>query len=530
MPSSLSDSASPPDERDPSDRDPSDRDPSDSSQQRPYHPKRPHRKSRTGCKNCKARKVKCDEVRPTCRSCRLRKTDCLYPDPSTHPVIPRPPPSTLTPTASTISTISPIWPWPSTSPLLTKETWPKDDVSPLTYLISSTPSTTASLAPLNQPPYRPSSVDETDMRLLWFYTTQTCYSFSTASSPSELAMQTRLVQHAFENPFLMDSIFALSSLHLQSLSHSSVRQQIDPSRALAYRARSFEGYRRAVEEAQPKTFPALIANSLLLTALSSQTFREPEGKELYIIDWMVVWRGIGLMIGMMGLPAIQASGLHTLFYRPPVDLDAGASCIPNNLLFMISSISRSDPDYASSQIYYDTLKYLGVLYYELRRGGITPMMNLRIATWFTFLPSAFVELARSKRPRVLVILAYYAMFLKLLNAIWWLRNVGQRSLLDITQHLTRNSQGPLASLSCLYSNILSAPLEAIQIDASDRLALSRHILSEPEWIDGAHGSGDISCAGALPDGKKWVDAMGNGIILGQSHAPKETAQSVSYKS
>ena len=32
-------------------------------------PKRAHKKSRRGCLNCKARKVKCDETRPLCNNC-----------------------------------------------------------------------------------------------------------------------------------------------------------------------------------------------------------------------------------------------------------------------------------------------------------------------------------------------------------------------------------------------------------------------------------------------------------------------------
>lgn len=46
---------------------------------KPYHAKRPHRKSRAGCINCKQRRVKCSEDKPRCRACTLRKEDCRYP-------------------------------------------------------------------------------------------------------------------------------------------------------------------------------------------------------------------------------------------------------------------------------------------------------------------------------------------------------------------------------------------------------------------------------------------------------------------
>ncbi|UNI16990.1 hypothetical protein JDV02_003372 [Purpureocillium takamizusanense] len=37
------------------------------------------RKSRTGCFNCKRRRVKCCETRPGCQSCRRMRLDCVYP-------------------------------------------------------------------------------------------------------------------------------------------------------------------------------------------------------------------------------------------------------------------------------------------------------------------------------------------------------------------------------------------------------------------------------------------------------------------
>ncbi|KLJ12933.1 hypothetical protein EMPG_12100 [Blastomyces silverae] len=37
------------------------------------------KKSRTGCFNCKARKVKCTKTHPTCKSCETRGLSCIYP-------------------------------------------------------------------------------------------------------------------------------------------------------------------------------------------------------------------------------------------------------------------------------------------------------------------------------------------------------------------------------------------------------------------------------------------------------------------
>ncbi|KAM6506350.1 hypothetical protein FSOLCH5_013337 [Fusarium solani] len=372
--------------------------------EKPYHSKRPHKKSRTGCRNCKARKVKCDEGQPVCRSCKLRNVECIYPA------------------------------------LGCQQTLALNDSFPF----------------LTQPLWHPSNIDVEGMKLLWFYTTFTSSSFSVAGpgNPVDNILNVRMVQVAFETPFLMDSLFALSNLHMQNLD-----QNCDPSHALAYRARFLEGYRRAVEAAAPETYVAIMASSIYLTVLSSQAFREKNSPELYILDWMVIWRGISLIIDQMGVENIFDTGMYALFERPAIDLEASTASIPNHLLFMVSSIKPYDPDYPDVATYHDTLKYLGSLYMYLRE-GFSPVMNLRIISWFTFLPRRFIDLARQRRPRALVIIAYYAAFLKLIKSIWWLKGVGERSLDDLCNYL-----GPE------WEHLLLVPQEARDID--DELDLAR---------------------------------------------------------
>ncbi|KAL4743154.1 hypothetical protein BDV11DRAFT_202142 [Aspergillus similis] len=48
-------------------------------EQRVYHSRRPHRKSRAGCAKCKQRRVKvCDETRPCCGKCERLGLECTY--------------------------------------------------------------------------------------------------------------------------------------------------------------------------------------------------------------------------------------------------------------------------------------------------------------------------------------------------------------------------------------------------------------------------------------------------------------------
>lgn len=405
---------------------------------KPYHSKRPHKKSRTGCRNCKTRKVKCDEARPECRNCVLRKAECFYPGPA-HPHADQSPGS---PSSSAGST---------SSRALTPGQSGDEDFNALV---------------VKEPLYIGSGQhDAIDMKLLWFYTTNTFSSFATQAGRVKRIddiLKIKIPTHAFESPFLMDCLLGTSALQLQHLG-----QDIAPSRTLRYRARAFEGYRKAVEEFKPETFPALIATSLLLTALSSQMFREPGTKELYIIDWMIVWRGIGLMIDMATPQTVWDSGMAELFFRPPINLDKAALHIPNNLLFMITSINPGDRDFEDVTTYYDTLKYLGSLYSELVH-GFNPIMTLRVVTWFTFIPKGFIELGRQKRPRALVILAHYLMFMKAVQNLWWIDGIADREIAGIERHLGED-----------WVEDLAAPRLALLLN--DRTDVARLLLNDPHW-------------------------------------------------
>ncbi|KAL2866201.1 Zn(II)2Cys6 transcription factor domain-containing protein [Aspergillus lucknowensis] len=54
--------------------------PSEVHSQNPnFRPRRRHRKSRNGCMECKRRRIKCDEMKPSCSRCILTRQDCIWP-------------------------------------------------------------------------------------------------------------------------------------------------------------------------------------------------------------------------------------------------------------------------------------------------------------------------------------------------------------------------------------------------------------------------------------------------------------------
>ncbi|RYP61227.1 hypothetical protein DL770_009832 [Monosporascus sp. CRB-9-2] len=317
----------------------------------------------------------------------------------------------------------------------------------------------------SEPLFRPAPIaDADDMKMLWFWTAESFNSFSVKNCRSAIVdpvLKVKVVEHAFRSPFLMDALMALSALQMETMNRG-----VSPQRAAMYRTRAFAGYRSAIEAAMPMDLPALLACSLLMTALSSHVFRDPDRRRLYVVDWMQVWAGINLIFDLMSARAVRESGLSVLFYRPPVDLERAATYIPNNLLFMVTSIKPGDDDYQWQQVYYDALRHLGSLYMELDH-GFGPVLDLRVVTFLTFLKH-FIPLGREHRPRALIILAHYLCFTKVTPNIWWVRGIADPEI-DLICQMVGSEWGHLLRIPKKVRN------------AEDRVEIARIITDNRNW-------------------------------------------------
>jgi hypothetical protein len=464
---------------------------------RPYHAKRPHRKSRTGCRQCKVRKVKCDEGRPSCRNCTLRKETCVY------PVAARASASQSPKAQSTELAV----------------------VTPQRSASANDLGRSAAVAQmLDEPLFAAPGRDATDMKLLWFWTTKAYESFTTEGAKDPIQarqdiLKITIVQFAFDQPFLMNAILGVAALNMDAL---HLNETVARPRSILYRARAFEGYRQAIQKADPRTYPALLASSLFLCALASQVFREPDPPPFYMLDWIMCWRGIGLIFDLIRREGAIQSGLAGLFVRPAIDLEAAASHIPSNLLFMITSIANSDEEISSVPVYYETLKFLGSLYQELQI-GFSPILELRIVTFFTFVNPEFIDLARKKRPRALVIVAHYCIFTKLVTHVWWMEGIGDRDIRDIVDFLGDAWQSEL--------RVPHFSLELNSKQATAQLLLNNHAWqgSPEDLFAHAHFDQRMAKLGLVDDYGKELILPGNFTYrpLEGSESTEEVAQTPS---
>ncbi|KAH8819487.1 hypothetical protein F5884DRAFT_760673 [Xylogone sp. PMI_703] len=152
--------------------------------------RRPHRKTRTGCKTCKRRKVKCDEQRPQCSNCIKHSVQCDYL---------LPPLSSLPGTPITNLSHGAHSPFVDTPQLAASEL--RDSTSPY----DDMPGAGIERRALN--------LNLADLELLHNYSTSTCYSLS--SNPILRTLwKINVPQLGFAYGFVMRGILALSALHL----------------------------------------------------------------------------------------------------------------------------------------------------------------------------------------------------------------------------------------------------------------------------------------------------------------------------
>lgn len=356
---------------------------------------REHKKSRLGCFTCKRRKVKCDQTRPICGACHLRKTSCQYPE--KHHL----------------------------------EGCHTADVFTLGALSSAI--TPYRDAIVSQPEIILPSKTSAEMRFLWFFTAHTSKSLLAEQYDESCfgkTVQTLVVQEALEHPFLMKTLFVIAGLHMQHLG-----QTIDAKTIGKYRAESLREYRDAIHHARPAAFPALLANSVLITASSCGNLQDWTSSDLFILDWLILWRGIRCINTLFERAAAQLSGgILALLVRPAMDMDDVTSYIPLRLQSMLSTTISGDQDLPNIGTYWEALFCLGALYKSLGRGDHSSTALMTV-TWTTYLPESFIEAAKNRMPRPLVILAYYCGFFKLLRNMWWIEGTADRCIQDIYAYL-----------------------------------------------------------------------------------------------
>ncbi|ETS87362.1 hypothetical protein PFICI_01190 [Pestalotiopsis fici W106-1] len=395
-------------------------------------PRRSHKKSRAGCRRCKSRKIKCDEVHPRCGNCVKHGVACDFehPELAEHLAIPDTP-------AATTSATSPSF---CGSPAVNR--------APPTPVIPAQTMAAAAEAPLKlyrhvDPPNLSNATKNNrmmELRLLHHYTTITCKTLIIADPMTEAIFRDTVPGLAFGGAnFLADAILAVSALHLRS---TQPQDQALVRASHAYMASSLSEY----SEHLSKGINAANAEALFLTATliafqstASRIFMREDGGDTkdrsggytLPISWFHSFQGVKTIVATswqwlrnsgIVVPIIQA--------QPALDLNmnsGGATFFGSLLDGMEEELTKMDPD---PEVQNKTRQGYQHAVAVLNWSHKIPLTGAPIVFLAT-VSRRYMEVLQERRPRALAILASFFGLLKSLDSIWWLKGIARREVMGI---------------------------------------------------------------------------------------------------
>ncbi|CAG9990080.1 unnamed protein product [Clonostachys byssicola] len=387
--------------------------------------RRPHRKSRGGCKECKRRKIKCDETRPSCFNCTRYSVQCNY--------------------AADKSKQDGIWSPPAQSsnspPLdLSSEGFQqtRDQSSP-----GFSPFDSPSITQLGQSWGR-------DLELMHHYCTVTSNTMACQESARHV-WRVVFPQMGYVHEFVMHGILSLAALHKAYLIpdkrnvyltlssfHHSIGQQTFTSLLPDVNCSNW----------QPVfCFATIIIAYVMTLSTQPSCHSQPETTPISrVLELFSVTKGIRsiLLPFIPQLNDTRLAPLVTSVWLLSIDgaLDPKPSLeqsvLPGDTFNALSCLRHVLCEHTPAYKKADYEKAVATLEISAVQ-TVCADVNVEVGAvllWPFFLPDSIIADTRERKPLALVILSYYAVYIHTLDkSYWFLRDWGRRLLNDIEKHI-----------------------------------------------------------------------------------------------
>jgi hypothetical protein len=376
-----------------------------------------HKKSRHGCQRCKARKVKCDEGHPVCRDCRRHNVPCEYVYTN---------PKGLDTTGDTqVAEKGPIG------------------------------------SDRNSVPFHPDHRRLLELQLLNHFTTVVSESFpSTSESETMLNLYTiYTINLSFEHPLLLNSVLALSALHLingpragearrrvsgelSALMNASYAESIfGPISAVeahrVYLNLALEQQRDAITKLPNfKTDVLVLATIFLSFQAIGLSMEEPSIPNSYSppVPWLRMSKGIQVIANTLAPTGNEPLLLFmsTLSTKPDFRnkeaiLDP-ENARPFHSLLDFSTYPEPACDANTVATYQQTLAYVGSIWRGIQDSESLSVLFRRFLSMGMMIPEQFLDLIDQRRPRALAILALYCSMTISVDEHWIFHGMAERDV------------------------------------------------------------------------------------------------------
>ncbi|TPX09658.1 uncharacterized protein E0L32_009131 [Thyridium curvatum] len=484
--------------------------------QRPTGPRLYHRKSRTGCLRCKARRVKCDEDRPSCGGCSRHLVECVYPNADAdgnsraHARSSRS--STRGAAQGLAHTPNGVSPAASSG---THESNPDSRSESMGMAISppegsqhgaSTPASARAHtahggemetdAPVpegsvsDSSTHQPGSVDVldlpetrdrriTEMQLLHHYLLHQAKTFRrslvpeeyfTQPNPNEYLWSVETVNMAFENDCILYGLLAHSALSqwIEYVEAGDERAEHYRNLQQQYLAMALREQRRAVAQLSSERTDHVVISSLqLLNHVFALVQTVPASPWEPPAEFMQMGRGVGqvFMVARGHLGANTGRGGHgdrmTRFLNTPPRFDPDEIFDPKyraHLEWVLDrpeglaeAADREMEDKVTRHFYLRTLSYVGWCEAAVRSGTEPDVLVCRrFAAFAVWAPEILADFMAQRRPRALVVMAYFFALWIPYEHLWMIRTTGARQVRGIYEALPPEWRAKLDPLFVEY--------------------------------------------------------------------------------
>ncbi|KAI1747638.1 C6 zinc finger domain-containing protein [Xylaria castorea] len=420
--------------------------------------RRSHTKSRLGCKECKRRKVKCDEQRPSCFNCTRHGMACSFAPAKSLPAVssapsccihglPCPSHSSSSWSERTVTSDTarrPFSPSSSDADFRDHETvLEDDDVS--CYQYTNLPISTASDTTFNNSLRQPWT---RDLELLHHYCTITSPTFAHQESVRHV-WRSVLPREGYSHEFVMHGILSLAALHKAYLLPNKRETYLAcASHHYAIGQREFREILTKVtdENWKPVYCFALIVIAYVFCLTVGDRDQSITTSIRNISEVFAVTRGIkaALQPYMDRLcqtdlaPLVQSVWLVAVAPPPDRMPSLEYSPLPNDLFHALSHLRisfRNEVDLPNRADYDEAISNLDVSAINAAQAGVNIEVGA-VMTWAFLLPESVGADIGRLEPHALVVLSYWAVLLAALDGdFWFLRGRGRELLGEIEHRL-----------------------------------------------------------------------------------------------
>ncbi|PYH42218.1 uncharacterized protein BP01DRAFT_140046 [Aspergillus saccharolyticus JOP 1030-1] len=379
--------------------------------------RRPHRKSRHGCLECKHRRVKCDELRPVCSNCAKRMSQCKYD-----------------------SATSLLW----TNDELRPRPRPNQSGSEGPREAESTFSTTANslriLGKLNgdDKPQSVARLNLSDLELMMHWCNST-YKALSRIGKTDVIWQARVPEEALSHPFLMHGLLALSAIHL-ARTRDEVKRAAYVSIAVAHEHQALAFFREQLSDINASNAKAMFAFASVVVVYTFG-FLHPSHAPGTDDPWACI-NGIlqvfTLARGVQQILDKATSTIRNSDWAALFQLDDYDDVLPEDerlaldRLHEVNQVCKGQDPAHDLTTYEHAIENLADLMAAAHQGVTSVRQACR---WAMRLRTEFLQLLQEHQPLALVVVAYYCAILHRLRDVWFVDDWGIRVLKAIWQVL-----------------------------------------------------------------------------------------------